>query len=122
MPRTNEPIIPHFVKEINNINPGSEKKFLLSYKLVETRYVTVNGRTVEQAYKRANKEVERRIEQGLVHGFRHDNEFKIRGLTFLTGVKNFFKSKLDSWDSNTGNLYVGYLLTPELLDKDSEAA
>ena len=81
------------LEQINNTNPGSEKKFCLKYKLVEERWVTVTAKTYQEAYLKASKEVDRRILNGLVNGFiRYDSLFTISSIVFLiNGYKTFKK-------------------------------
>lgn len=110
------------INQINDTNPGSEKKFNLCYLLVEKRYVTVNAKTVEEAYIKATKEVDRRIEGHYVSGFRFDNRFIIHAITFLKdGIQKFKGAPWQSRDQTT--LYRGTIIeAPKSLDNTSQAA
>ena len=113
-------------KAINETNPGSEKKFQLDYLLVEKRQVTVTARTVEEAFKKATKEVDRRHKWITYNKpFRYDDKFIIRHMNFLKdGVKKFAKAPWNSVE-RTNDTYKDLVIEPadlEPLDNTNQAA
>lgn len=114
------------LKDLNDFNPGSEKRFELNYLNVETRQVTVYAKTVEEAYIKATKKVEARHKTGWVSGFRFDNVFKIRYVNVLNNHVKRWKGApwgtIVNYKAFTGNDLQGVELGPELLDNNSQAA
>lgn len=114
------------LKELNDLNPGSEKRFELSYLNVETRQVTVYAKTVEEAYIKATKTVENRHKNRFVSGFRFDDKFKILYINVLKqGIMKFKNAPFNSIaDFNAAIVsdLRGAELGPDLLDNNSKAA
>ena len=107
--------------EINSTNPGSQKRFKLQYLNVETREVTVIARTLEEAYIKATKVVDKRHENGFVSGFRFDNNFVIVWIDFIKDGFKYFKNL--PYDKHYHNRdYNGVKFGPEVLDNNSKAA
>lgn len=111
------------LEQINNTNPGSEKKFCLKYKLVEERWVTVTAKTYQEAYLKATKEVDRRILNRLVNGFRYDSIFTISSIVFLiSGYKTFKKARNDINSKSTSREYRGMILDGVSIDINAKSA
>lgn len=110
---------------INDVNPGSEKAFRLKYLNVEEREVTVRAKTVQEAFRKATKEVARRKGTGYSAGTRLDEKFIIRNIAFLkNGIKKFTGAAWGSIDYNN-HAYDGLVIEPadlESLDNNNQAA